>query len=94
MVQFIDQSIRDEHSKSMPSREERKENLNNMSAQCSYAPCGKIMHRSDAKLCSRCKQVSGKVALIVSWALSHPVRGALLCNYVPEGALVCYIRGS
>jgi len=67
MVQFIDQSIRDEHSKSMPSREERKENLNNMSAQCSYAPCGKILPRSEAKICSRCKQVSVKVvASIVS----------------------------
>ena len=57
MVQFIDQSIREEHSKSMPSREERKDILNSMSVQCSHAQCGKILARSEVKICARCKQV-------------------------------------
>lgn len=57
MVQVIDQSIRDEHSQSMPSREERKEIMASISVQFSNASCEKVMARGDAKVCGRCKQV-------------------------------------
>lgn len=69
MVQFINPSIREEHQKSIPSKEERKELLNSMSFRCSYVNCGKIMGRSDAKTCSRCKQVS--FAKVASDGTSH-----------------------
>jgi hypothetical protein len=89
MVQVIDQSIRDEHSKSMPSREERKELLNSMSAQCSYAQCGKILARSEVKICSRCKQVScqKRVGEFVSPGLMYFL-GSLLLTDMSEGTLV------
>jgi hypothetical protein len=79
VVQFVNQSIRDEHSKSMPSREERKENLNNMSAQCSYGPCGHILPRLEAKMCSRCKQVR----------LSKSSRRSLTDRLTPYKARYC-----
>src|SRR5882762_10478323 len=90
IFQSIDQSIRDEHNKSMPSREELKENLKNMDTQCSYPQCGKILARSEAKLCARCKQVCHQKR-VDGWRIRLILltpRGLLLRSNMSEGTLV------
>lgn len=49
---------RRKYQESIPTKHERRENLDNVPTQCSYSECGKAMRRAEIKVCSRCKNVS------------------------------------
>ncbi|GBE84918.1 hypothetical protein BKA93DRAFT_827081 [Sparassis latifolia] len=71
-IRVVDPSIRAAHERSMPTREERKENLNNILVPCD-ADCGKVLPRNELKLCSRCKQARycSQVCQKVDWRARH-----------------------
>ncbi|KAI0038661.1 hypothetical protein FA95DRAFT_1188438 [Auriscalpium vulgare] len=53
---LIDPSIRAFHDATLPTREERRENLNNLAIPCAnFEECGKTKPRSELKVCAKCK---------------------------------------
>jgi hypothetical protein len=53
---IVDPSIRADVERALPSRETRKDNLDNLPVLCD-AQCGETIPRSKLKVCSGCKQV-------------------------------------
>lgn len=60
-IEFISPEIRAEANRLLPSRQQRKENLNNLEVHCD-AQCGKALARSEIKVCGRCKQVCSETS--------------------------------
>ncbi|PCH40923.1 hypothetical protein WOLCODRAFT_137075 [Wolfiporia cocos MD-104 SS10] len=54
-IQVTNPELQEHESRMLPSRAERKENLNNLEVSCD-AQCGKTLPRSEIKVCSRCRQ--------------------------------------
>ncbi|KAH7905828.1 hypothetical protein BJ138DRAFT_1094787 [Hygrophoropsis aurantiaca] len=86
-IQFVDPSIRENYEAGLPSREERRENLNNLHIQCSnVATCGKYAPRSDLRVCSRCKDVRARYCSQecqkTHWRTEHKAQ----CKAVDGGA--------
>ncbi|KAI0067715.1 hypothetical protein BV25DRAFT_1896715 [Artomyces pyxidatus] len=55
-IEMVDPLIRAFHDATLPSRDERRENLSNILTQCAnFAECGTTKPRSELKVCSKCK---------------------------------------
>ncbi|PBL00332.1 hypothetical protein ARMGADRAFT_956095 [Armillaria gallica] len=50
---FEDSKIKDMYDDSVPTKKERRENLDNVTVSCDH--CEKTLRRADIKVCSRCK---------------------------------------
>lgn len=73
-IEFISPEIRAEANRLLPSRQQRKENLNNLEVHCD-AQCGKALARSEIKVCGRCKQARycSQACQKAHWKAGHKI---------------------
>lgn len=57
MFRTVDPVVQERTEAGLPTKEERKENLDNMFVTCSNEQCAKAVKRVEIKVCGRCKMV-------------------------------------